>query len=84
MLFASKNQLNRISYVPKTALITLLQFLSTIFSLELGVMSTRSMIRENRVSSKKSLDVQKYCVSVAKHIVLMINSLTSTKSVAGD
>ena len=53
-----------------------------IFSPELVVMSTRNMIRESRVSSKKSLDVQKCCVSVANHIVVMINRLTSTSLAA--
>ena len=53
-----------------------------IFSPELAVMPTRSMIRESRVSTKKSLDVQKRCVSVAKHVVVMINRLTSTSSAA--
>ena len=54
------------------------------FSPELAVMSTRNMIRESRVSSKKNLDVQKLCVSVAKYIVVMINVLTSTSSTAKD
>ena len=54
------------------------------FSPELALMSTRNMIRENGVSSKKGLDVQKCCVSVAKHIVVMINRLTSTNSMARD
>ena len=49
---------------------------------ELAVIPTRSIIRENRVSSKKSLDVQKCCVSVAKHTVVMINRLTSTSLAA--
>ena len=40
--------------------------------------------RENRVSSKKSLDVQKSCVFVAKHIVVMISELTSTSLAAKD
>ena len=40
--------------------------------------------RESRVSSKKSLDVQKCCVSVAKHIVVMISVLTSTSLAAKD
>ena len=48
------------------------------FSPEIAVMPTRNMIREGRVSSKKSLDVQKCCVSVAKHIVVMIKRPTST------
>ena len=52
------------------------------FSPELAVMSTRKMIKESRVSSKKSLDVQKCCASVAKHIVVMINRLKSTSSAA--
>ena len=54
------------------------------FSPELAVISTRSMIRESRVSSKKILDIQKCCVSVAKHIVVMINRLTSTSLAAKD
>ena len=37
---------------------------------ELAVISTRSMIRENRVSPKKSLDVQKCCVFVANILLL--------------
>ena len=52
------------------------------FSPELAVMSTRNMIRLSRVSSKKSLDVQKSCVCVAKHIVVMISVLTSTSLAA--
>ena len=39
-------------------------------------MPTRSTIRESRVSSNKSLDVQKCCESVATPIVVMINRLT--------
>ena len=54
------------------------------FSPELAVMSTRNMIRESRVSSKKSLDVQKYCASVAEHIVVMINRLMRTSLAAKD
>ena len=56
--------------------------LPTIFSPELAVMSTKNMMRESQVSSKKSLDVQKCCVSVAKHIVFMINRLTTTSLAA--
>ncbi len=37
---------------------------------------------QNRVSSKKSLHVQKCCVSVAKPIVVMISVLRSTSSAA--
>ena len=77
-----KNELNGTSYVLKIALITLLIMLPTIFSPELAVMSTRNVIRESQVSSKKNLDVEKCCVSVAKHIVLMINRLTSTSLAA--
>ena len=44
--------------------------------------ATRNMIRESRVSSKKNLDVQKCCVSVAKDIVVMISVLTSTSLAA--
>ena len=54
------------------------------FSPELAVLSTRNMIRESRVSSKKKLDMQECCVSVAKHIVVMISALTSTSSAAKD
>ena len=54
------------------------------FSPRLAVMSTRNMIRESRVSSKKSLDVQKCCVSVATHNVVMISVLTSTSLAAKD
>ena len=53
-----------------------------IFFPELAVMSTINMIRESRVSSKKSLDVQRCCVSVAKHNVVMISVLTSTSLAA--
>ena len=49
------------------------------FFLELAVMPTRNMVRKSRVSSKKSLDVQKCCVSVAKHSVVMISRLTDYK-----
>ena len=52
------------------------------FSPELAVMFTRNMIRENQASSKKNLDVQKCCVSVAKPIVVMISILTSTSLAA--
>ena len=38
--------------------------------------------RESQVSSKKTLGVQKCCVSVAKHIVVMIKRLTSTSLAA--
>ena len=55
-----------------------------IFFPDFAVIPTRSMIRDRRVSSKKSLDVQKCCVSVAKHIVVMINRLTSTSLAAKD
>ena len=54
------------------------------FSPELAVMSTRNMIRESRVSSKKTLDVKKCGVAVAKHNVVMINRLTSTSLGAKD
>ena len=46
--------------------------------------STRNMIRESRVSSGKSLDVQKCCASVAKHFVVLINRLLSTSLAARD
>ena len=78
-----EKELNGTSYVLKIALITLLRMLPTICSPEHAVMSTRNMIRESQFSTKKSLDVQKCCVSVAKHIV-MINRLTSTNSAARD
>ena len=84
MLFFPKNELNGISYVLKIAMIILLRMLPIIFSRELAVMSTRNMIKESQVFSKKSLDVQKCCVSVAKHIVVMINRLTSTSLPAKD
>ena len=84
MSFFPKSELNGSSYVRKTALITLLRRQPTLFSSELVVMSTRNMIRESRASSKKSLDVQKHCVSVAKHIVVMIGILTSTSLAAKD
>ena len=54
------------------------------FSTELAVIPTRSMIRASRVSSNKSLDMQKCFVSVAKLIVALINRLTSTMSAAKD
>ena len=54
-----------------------------IFSPELAVMP-RNMIRESRVSSNKSLDVQKCCVSVVKNIVAIKNRLTSTSLAATD
>ena len=56
----------------------------TTFSPELVVKPTRNMIRENQASSKKNLDVQKCCVSVAKHIVVMISILISTSLAAKD
>ena len=54
------------------------------FSPELAVMSIRNLTRESQVSSKKSLGVQKCCVSVGKHIVVMINRLTSASLAAKD
>ena len=56
----------------------------TTFSPELIVILTRNMIRENRASSKKYLDVQKCCVSIAKHIVVLIRILISTSLAAKD
>ena len=79
-----ENELNGTSYVLKIALITSQRKQPAIFSPELAVMPTRSMIRENGAPSKKSLDVQKCRVSVAKHIVVMINRLTSTSLAAKD
>ena len=55
-----------------------------IFSPELAVLSTREMIRGSRASSMKSLDVEKWCVSVAKHIVVTISRLTDTSVAAKD
>ena len=83
-LFFPKNELIGTSYALKIALITLLRMLPTIFSLEIAVMSTRSMIRESQVSSKKSLYVRKCFVSVTKLIVVMINRLNSTRLAARD
>ena len=54
------------------------------FSPGLAVMSPRNMIKESQVFSKENLDVQKCCISVAKHIVVMINRLTSTSLAAKD
>ena len=54
------------------------------FSTELAVMPTRNMIRESQVSSKKSLDVQKSCVFVAKLFVVLIKRLTSISLAAKD
>ena len=51
---------------------------------KIAVMSTRNMIRESLVSSKKSLDVQKLCACVAKHIAVMRNRLISTSIAAKD
>ena len=71
-------------YFLKIALKTLLRMQSKIFSSELAVLSTRDMKRESRASSKKRLDVQKCCVSVAKHNVFTISTLTSTGVAAKD
>ena len=49
--------------------------LPTINPSALAVMPTRSMIRESRVSS----NMQKCCVSVAKHIVVMTNRANKYK-----
>ena len=84
MCFLPKNELTGTSYVLKIALVTLLRTQPAIFPPELAVMPKRNMIRESRVSSKNNLDVQKCYVSVAKHIVLMINRLTTTFSAAND
>ena len=51
---------------------------------ELSLMPTTNMIGESRASSKESLDVQKCCVSVSKHIVVMISILTNTSLAAND
>ena len=61
-----------------------MRMLPTGFSPELAVMPRRSMIRESRVSSKKSSDVQKCCVPAAKYIVVMVNRLTSTSLATKD
>ena len=84
MSFFLKNELNGTSYVLKIALITLLRMQPTTFSPELVVIPTRNMIRGSRASSKKNLDVRKCCVSVAKHIVVMISILLSTILAAKD
>ena len=63
---------------------TLLRMLPNFFPQEYAVMSTRNKIKESQVSSKKSLGVQKCCVSVAKHVVVMINRLTNTRLAAKD
>ena len=68
----------------KIVLITLLRMQSTTFSPELFVMPTGNLIRESRASSKKNLDVQKRCVSVAKYIVVTISILISTSLAAKD
>ena len=51
---------------------------------ELIIIPARNMMRESRASSKKNLDVQKCCVSVAKHNVVMISKLTNTSLAAKD
>ena len=84
MLFFSKNELNGTSYVLKSALISLLRMLRTILFTELAVMFIRNMIRESQDSSEKNLDVQKCCVSVAKHFVVLINRLKSIRLAAED
>ena len=83
-LFFPKDELNGTIYILKFALITLLQMQPTIFSPELAVMPTRNMKRESRDYLKKSLDVQKCCAFVAKHIVATIERVTSTSSEARD
>ena len=84
MSFFPKHELKGTNCVLKIAMITLLRMQPTIFSPELVVIPTRKMIRESRASSKKNLDVQKCCVSVAKHIVVMISILISTSLAAKD
>ena len=44
----------------------------------------KKLDKESQVSSKKSLEKQNCCVSVAKRIVVMINRLTSTSLAAKD
>ena len=58
-----EKKLKGTSYVLIIALISLLRMLPGIFSPEVAIRPTRNMIKESRVSSKKSLDVQKCCVS---------------------
>ena len=84
MSFYPKNEQNGTHYVLNIASITLLRMQPAILSPELAVLSTRNMIGESRVSSKKSLDVQKCCASIAKHIALMINRLKFTSLAAKD
>ena len=79
-----KKELNGSGYVLKIALKTLRRMQPTTFSPELVVIPTRNMIRENRASSKKNLDAQKCCVSVAKYIVVIISILISTSLAAKD
>ena len=67
-----KNELNGTSYVLKIALIISPRMQPAICSpqnlkFEIAGMPTKNMISESRVSSKKSLHVQKCWVSVAKH-----------------
>ena len=54
----------------KDCMMTLLRMQPTIFSQELAVMSTRNMIRESEVSSKKSLGVRNV-VSLQQNILLL-------------
>ena len=82
MLFFPRNELNGTTYVLKIGVITLLRMQPTTFSPELVLIPARNMIRESRASSKKNLDVQKCCVSVAKQFVVMISILTSTSLAA--
>ena len=79
-----ENELNGTSYVLKNALTTFLRMQPAIFSSEIALMPTKNMIRESRVSSKRSLDVQKCCVSVPRQIVVLINRLTGTSLAASD
>ena len=84
MSFFPKIELNGISYLLNVALISLLRVEPAIFSPELAVMPTRKKTRESRASSKKKLDMQKRCVPVAKHTVVMISILTNTSITAKD
>ena len=71
--------MNGINYVRKTAGKVSPQKQQTISSAELAATHTRSTVREIRVSSKKSLDVQKCCVCAEKRIVAMILVAMSKK-----
>ena len=77
-----ENELNGTSYVVKIALIISLPMQRTVFFPELVIMPTRNMIMENWDYFKKNSGVRKCCACAAKHIVVMINRVTTTNSVA--